>query len=57
MAASAFLSILLHFKAGSDLKFFMDRWTPLTFGIQANLPSYVLFWTLAYNVIHVFDAY
>lgn len=56
LGVSAVLSIGLMFKTGFNVqKYFPDTLTMLTFGIFANMPSYVLFWTLAYGIVHIYD--
>lgn len=54
---SCIISLMIIVKVGSEMKYFLDWMTPATCGITGNLPSYVLFWTLTYNLIYVFDVY
>jgi hypothetical protein len=53
---SAGLSVLLLIKVGfAPRKYFPSSEMVWTFDVLGNLSSYILFWVLAYGVVHVYE--
>ncbi|KAJ1973361.1 hypothetical protein H4R35_004159 [Dimargaris xerosporica] len=40
---------------GSPRQYFVSPWGMATHGVLGSLFSYVLFWTLAFGLVHVYD--
>ena len=54
--ASAVVSVLLYLQTGAKWSDkFLSVWDPLWTGILGNILPYVLFWTLLYGFVHVYE--
>ncbi|KAI8916045.1 hypothetical protein EDD86DRAFT_197524 [Gorgonomyces haynaldii] len=55
LLVSGVFSVLVLLKTGLQPTVYYDKWlTAASFGILGNISSFVLFWTLAYGIVHVY---